>query len=240
MLLLVARSEIDPPREDPFNRWYDVHIPVLLKAPAGYENGRRYVARTPGVRHAALYEIRSRADLPLLYGENSALRDPAIAAEWAVWEKEFRPYMSVSEINIYDSGDDAFLPLLSGDYPIVLAQVAPSSARDAAKLNEAWNTGLGNALARLDDVVSASLLELSLDPVLEWLQMGPSHLILIQCAGVDSAREFVHGGLSAALDGTLSGMAVEYESTAYSQVARWWRWPDDAAKGADVVKEVLQ
>src|SRR5436190_233676 len=137
MLLLVARTQIDQEVEERFNKWYDVHIPVLLKAPAGYENGRRYVARTPGVRHAALYEIRSRSDLPRLYGEDAKLRDPAIAAEWAVWEREFRPHMSRSEINIYDSGEDSLLPLLHGDDPVVLVQISPRDEAAAEKLRGA-------------------------------------------------------------------------------------------------------
>jgi hypothetical protein len=55
--LLMVVVDIDPAREDEFNRWYDEeHVPEKRAAP-GFRSARRFKHHTEPHRYLALYEI---------------------------------------------------------------------------------------------------------------------------------------------------------------------------------------
>jgi len=58
LALLVVDIEVDPAREDEFNRWYDEeHIPEKLRT-EGFYSARRFKHATDPHRYLAVYEVK--------------------------------------------------------------------------------------------------------------------------------------------------------------------------------------
>lgn len=55
--VLVVTIEVDPAREDDFNRWYDTkHVPERLAMP-GFRSARRFASTERPGRYLAIYEL---------------------------------------------------------------------------------------------------------------------------------------------------------------------------------------
>lgn len=85
--LYVVTMDVDPDKEDLFNKIYDEeHIPVLMKVP-GVISAARYKTSDAGVaRYLAIYELES-PDVP----HSEAFRQASDSGEWPT---KVRPYCS--------------------------------------------------------------------------------------------------------------------------------------------------
>lgn len=56
--LFVVRMDIEPEKEEEFNKWYNTeHVPAILKVP-GVLSGYRYVSREGTPKYMAVYELK--------------------------------------------------------------------------------------------------------------------------------------------------------------------------------------
>ncbi|HXH13484.1 MAG TPA: hypothetical protein VNP04_27390 [Alphaproteobacteria bacterium] len=83
--LYVVMMDVDPDKEDLFNKTYDEeHIPILLKVP-GVISAARYKTSDQGVpRYLAIYELES-PEVP----HSEAFRQASDSGEWPT---KVRPY----------------------------------------------------------------------------------------------------------------------------------------------------
>lgn len=87
--LLVVTVEVDPAREDEFNRWYDEeHIPEKRATP-GFRSARRFRHHEGGGRYLAVYEI----DDPSVVTSPEYMSQPmsewsrSIMEAWRQWDR---------------------------------------------------------------------------------------------------------------------------------------------------------
>ena len=93
-LLLMVQVTCAPEHLEPFNLWYNSHLPNLLRIP-GYlwANGvgpalaQRYMGMEDPSRFVALYGVRSEDDLPNLLDWDGPDLHPIAKAEFADWQK---------------------------------------------------------------------------------------------------------------------------------------------------------
>jgi hypothetical protein len=225
MLLLDVQVEIAPGKETLLNDWYYLHVPRLVSVP-GYESGRRYVSLTPGPRYLALYEIRSRADLPSLLGSDRSRRHPLTLSEWARWDQDLVPHMSHCRTNVYEPVGNGGSPILRGDYALVIIHFGVKQNDEAALAAELQDE-ISQLLISEADMLGARLLKASRDPAVAWLETTPDHMLIIECAGCRAARDLADGDGSEAnrvLDKIYTSSASIPQISAYRQIARHWPW----------------
>ena len=87
--ILEVRVEVDPEREDDWNRWYnEVHVPAVLACP-GIRNAKRYRAVLGKPKYTALYDI----------DDEKVLQSPEMKAilGWG----EFEPHIKNAQACVY-------------------------------------------------------------------------------------------------------------------------------------------
>ena len=96
--LFMGIMDVDPDKEEEFNRIYnDEHIPLILEVP-GVLSATRYKTSTEGVpKYLALYEVES-PDIPW----SKAFRKAADTGEWA---PKIRPFTKNKVRPVYERID---------------------------------------------------------------------------------------------------------------------------------------
>ena len=177
-LLLMVQVSCAPDNREPFNQWYNNHVPNLLKL-AGFQWGQRYTSITESDRFTALYGVRSEDDIPVMLGRNTSEFHPITRAEL----DGFHRLEGISNrlFNVYEqvAGTPLGDPLLHGDYPIstVTADVDPNEEDD-------WNrwyneSHFPNVLA-VPGYVSGGRFRAIDHPALEGVNTGPRDLALYE------------------------------------------------------------
>ncbi len=87
--LLIVQVDIEPDREDEFNRWYDEeHVPEKL-ASTGFYSARRFKHFTEAHRYLAIYEVENGD----LVTNESYMNGPvsdwsrSIMQAWRAWDR---------------------------------------------------------------------------------------------------------------------------------------------------------
>jgi hypothetical protein len=84
-IIKIIRADVEPAKDDEFNRWYDTeHNPVLLEVPGVVANWRGQCLDDQGQKYFFLY-IHKNLDV-----QHSAPYQQASATKWA---REVRPYL---------------------------------------------------------------------------------------------------------------------------------------------------
>jgi len=87
--LLVVQVDIDPAREDEFNRWYDEeHVPEKLAAP-GFSSARRFKHFTIPHRYLAIYEVEDGDTVtnPTYMSQPQSEWSASIMQAWRAWDR---------------------------------------------------------------------------------------------------------------------------------------------------------
>ena len=87
--LLIVQVDIDPAREDEFNRWYDEeHVPEKLASP-GFHSARRFAHFTIPHRYLAIYEVDDGDTVTSPEYMSQAQTDwsRSIQAAWTAWDR---------------------------------------------------------------------------------------------------------------------------------------------------------
>jgi len=88
--LLIVTVDIEPEREDEFNRWYDEeHVPEKLAAP-GFHSARRFKHFTIPHRYLAIYEV-DEGDTVTNATYMSQKQTPwsaSIQEAWRAWDRD--------------------------------------------------------------------------------------------------------------------------------------------------------
>lgn len=91
--VLIVRMDVDPAKEEEFNKWYNSeHIPALVKVP-GVLSAHRYVSKEGTPKYMAIYEL---SDL------NVTKSDAWIKAVDTEWTRKLRPFFKNSSLNSYE------------------------------------------------------------------------------------------------------------------------------------------
>lgn len=87
--LLIVQVDIDPEREDEFNRWYDEeHVPEKQATP-GFYSARRFKHFTAPHRYLAIYEVEN-GDLvtnPEYMTQQQSEWSTSIMQAWRDWDR---------------------------------------------------------------------------------------------------------------------------------------------------------
>ena len=87
--LLVVQVDIDPAREDEFNRWYnEEHVPDKRSTP-GFVSARRFRHFTTAHRYLAIYEVDSGELVTSAEYMSQPVSDwsTSIMAAWTAWDR---------------------------------------------------------------------------------------------------------------------------------------------------------
>ena len=134
-LLLMVQVTCDPEHLDPFNVWYNSHLPNLLRTPP-FLWAQRYALLGPeeGRRFSALYGIRSIEDLPSMVQWDSPSLNPISRSEYAAWQLLQGKSNHLGIVYEQISGTPLRDPLLLSDRPLSIVTVDVDPAHE-----EEWN-----------------------------------------------------------------------------------------------------
>lgn len=87
--LLIVQVDIDPAREDEFNRWYDEeHVPEKRASP-GFHSARRFKHFTIPHRYLAIYEVDDGDTVtsPAYMSQAQSEWSRSIQEAWTAWDR---------------------------------------------------------------------------------------------------------------------------------------------------------
>lgn len=87
--ILVVQVDIDPAREDEFNRWYDEeHVPEKRATP-GFRSARRFRHFTEPHRYLAIYEVDNGelVTSPAYMSQPVSDWSASIMQAWTAWDR---------------------------------------------------------------------------------------------------------------------------------------------------------
>lgn len=88
--LLIVQVDIDPAREDEFNRWYDEeHVPEKRASP-GFHSARRFKHFTIPHRYLAIYEVDDGDTVtsPTYMSQQQSEWSRSIQEAWTAWSRD--------------------------------------------------------------------------------------------------------------------------------------------------------
>ncbi len=177
-LLLMVQMDCAADELEPFNQWYNSHLPNLLRVP-GFQWASRYTGITELNRFTALYGLRSEDDLPSTLGRHTSSFHPIARSELDGHQQ--LKGLSNRSLSVYEqiAGTPITDSLLSGDYPvsIVTADVDPKEEDD-------WNrwyneSHFPNVLAVPGYVLGGRFRAID-HPALAGVSTGPRYMALYE------------------------------------------------------------
>ncbi len=115
-IVKIIRADVEPAKDDEFNRWYDTeHNLLLLKVPGVIANWRGQSLVDQGQKYFFLY-IHQSLDV-----QHSAQYQQASATKWA---REVRPYIKNFDPRNYEISFPGFLPTAVEKANVIRTEVA--------------------------------------------------------------------------------------------------------------------
>ena len=188
-LLLMVQVTCGQEHLQPFNLWYNNHLPNLLRIP-GYLWAQRYVGMHDPGRFVALYGVRGSQDLENLLDWDGPRLNPIARAEYEGWQK--LEGMSDILLNVYEQimGTPLRSSLLCSDRPLSVVTAEPTPERE-----EEWDRWYTEShvpnLLRIAGYSIAGRFRAIDHPVGKKVNTGPKYLALYECeseAAIESLR----------------------------------------------------
>jgi len=130
-IIKTIRADVDPEKDDEFNRWYDTeHNPLLLKVPGVIANWRGRCLDDQGQKYFFLY-VHKNPDV-----QHSARYQQASATEWA---RQIRPYLRSFDPRNYETVLPGSLPTTLERGNVIRTEVADVLPEGEEKFNNWYN-----------------------------------------------------------------------------------------------------
>ncbi len=233
MLLLMVQAACAPEHLEAFNRWYNSHLPNLLRIP-GYLWAQRYLGLDDANRFTAFYGVRSLDDLPNLLQFDGPDLHLIAAKEFAGWQQLLGLTQRVGNIYEQISGHPLRDPLLLSDRPlsIVTADVDPAHE---AEWNRWYTDSHVPNLLKVPGYVLAGRFRIVDHPALSGFNTGPKYLALYECESEEvlpslRAGDGMHPEALAELQrGQATGMphASNFGWGFHKLISKHFKWPGD-------------
>ena len=184
-LLLMVQATCATEHLEPFNLWYNSHLPNLLRIP-GYLWAQRYHGLDDTNRFTALYGVRSLDDLPNLLEWEGPNLHPIAAKEFSGWQELLGLTQRVGNVYEQISGSPLGNPLLLSDRPLSIVTADVDAAHDAD-----WNRWYTEShvpnLLKIPGYALAGRFRVVDHPALAEFNTGPKYLALYECESEDLA-----------------------------------------------------
>ena len=189
-LLLMVQSVCPQEHLETFTRWYNSHLPNLLRIP-GYLWAQRYIGLHDSSRFVALYGVRSEEDLPNLLQWDGPALHPIAKAEYDAFPR--LPGISFEVQNVYEqiTGTALRNPFLCSDRPLSVVSTEPDPT-----IEEEWDRWYTEShvpnLLKIPGYAMAGRFRAIEHPAIAKFNTGPKYLALYECEGekaVESLRD---------------------------------------------------
>ena len=178
-LLLMVQVTCAPEHLEPFNLWYNSHLPNLLRTPP-FLWAQRYALLGEERRFTALYGIRGVEDLPSMLHWDSPAINPISRDEYTRWERLQGRSNHVGNVYEQIGGTPVREPLLLSDRPLSVVSVDVDPAHEAE-----WNRWYDDShvpnLLEVPGYVMAGRFRAIDHPFAREFKTGPRYLALYEC-----------------------------------------------------------
>jgi len=179
-LLLIVQATCEEKHIEEFNRWYNNHLPNLLRIP-GYLWAQRYRGMEEPNQFLALYGIRAKKDLPNLLEWNGPNLHEIAKKEFAGWNQLHG--LSNIILNVYEQimGDPLRQPFLCSDGPINLTSTEPNPDHELS-WNEWYSGSHVPNLLKIPGYIMAGRFRLLENAVTTKINTGPKYVAIYECS----------------------------------------------------------